>query len=247
MMFAVYMPSCDMIYIQRFMKIGTGGQATLRFSSSSLNGFNVGNMDGDEVHRWDGLKWRDTECKSHGSRLRHSSHYGHYRNNLRGWNICINRRRRFWNMPLGWVHVRAVWHAYLGVKRCITYVSVSVYNEEVKLIYNIVHKPASEYDETIIVDSAQFAYEKGTTADHVACTKLKFAFSCVFRIVLATNSVNMSLCTGVACGLCGFYLLFRRNWSFKEGSQSGQRVNYCHESCGTRNQGSLCWGGPVTI
>jgi hypothetical protein len=41
MMYAAEMTSCGMMYLPSFMKIGTGGQAILRFCLSNLNGCNV--------------------------------------------------------------------------------------------------------------------------------------------------------------------------------------------------------------
>jgi hypothetical protein len=38
-----------MIYIQRFMKIGTGVQAILRFRLSNLKGCNIGIIDGNDL------------------------------------------------------------------------------------------------------------------------------------------------------------------------------------------------------
>jgi hypothetical protein len=42
MMYAIEMPSCGMIFLPSFMKIGTGIQVILRFLLSNLNGYTVG-------------------------------------------------------------------------------------------------------------------------------------------------------------------------------------------------------------
>jgi hypothetical protein len=49
MMHAIEMGSGGMIYIQRFMKIGTGVQAILRFYLRNLRGCNVGITDGKDL------------------------------------------------------------------------------------------------------------------------------------------------------------------------------------------------------
>jgi uncharacterized protein YraI len=49
MMHAVEMASCEMIYLPRFMKIGRGVQAILRFCNSNLNGCNVTITDGRDL------------------------------------------------------------------------------------------------------------------------------------------------------------------------------------------------------
>jgi hypothetical protein len=43
------MASCGMIYVPRFMKIGTGVQAILRFSLRNLKGSDVGVTDGRDL------------------------------------------------------------------------------------------------------------------------------------------------------------------------------------------------------
>jgi hypothetical protein len=45
-MYAIDMASGGMIYIQSFMKIGTGVEAILRFCLRNLRGCNVGITDG---------------------------------------------------------------------------------------------------------------------------------------------------------------------------------------------------------
>jgi hypothetical protein len=55
-MYAIEMPSCGMIFLQSFTKIGTGIQAILRFCFSNLNGYNIGIIDGKEL--WSApLRW----------------------------------------------------------------------------------------------------------------------------------------------------------------------------------------------
>jgi hypothetical protein len=46
---AVKMPSCGMISLPSFMKIGTGDQAMLKFCLSNLKGCIVGITDGKEL------------------------------------------------------------------------------------------------------------------------------------------------------------------------------------------------------
>jgi hypothetical protein len=41
MMYAIEMPSCGMLSLPSFMKIGTGVQAISRFRLSNLNGCNI--------------------------------------------------------------------------------------------------------------------------------------------------------------------------------------------------------------
>jgi uncharacterized protein YraI len=49
MMYATEMDSCGMMYIPRFMKIGTGSQAIIRFCFSNMRGCNVGITDGRDL------------------------------------------------------------------------------------------------------------------------------------------------------------------------------------------------------
>jgi hypothetical protein len=46
MKYAVEIASCGMIYVPRFMKIGTGIQAILRFGLRNLRGYNFCTTDG---------------------------------------------------------------------------------------------------------------------------------------------------------------------------------------------------------
>jgi hypothetical protein len=48
-MYAVEVASCGVIYSQRFMKIGTGVQTTLRFCLRNLRGCDVGITDGSDL------------------------------------------------------------------------------------------------------------------------------------------------------------------------------------------------------
>jgi hypothetical protein len=56
MIYAVEMPSCGIIFLPSFMKIGKGLQAILRFYLSNLNGCNIGIIGGSYL--WSTpLKW----------------------------------------------------------------------------------------------------------------------------------------------------------------------------------------------
>jgi hypothetical protein len=46
MVYAVEMPSCRMIFLPSFTKIGTGVQATLQFCLRNLRGSNTGTAEG---------------------------------------------------------------------------------------------------------------------------------------------------------------------------------------------------------
>jgi hypothetical protein len=50
MLYAVVMPSCGMIFIPSFKKIDTGVQTKLRFCLNSLNGYNVGTTEMEEIY-----------------------------------------------------------------------------------------------------------------------------------------------------------------------------------------------------
>jgi uncharacterized protein YraI len=47
--YAIEIPSCDMMHLPSFMKIGIGVQATLRCCLRNLNGCNVSTTDGEEL------------------------------------------------------------------------------------------------------------------------------------------------------------------------------------------------------
>jgi hypothetical protein len=48
-MYVVDMAFCDMIYLQSFVKVGTGVQAILRFCLRNLRGCDVGITDGRDL------------------------------------------------------------------------------------------------------------------------------------------------------------------------------------------------------
>jgi hypothetical protein len=56
MKYAVEMPSCNIMYIPNFIKIGTGVQATLRCFLRNLRGCNVGVTVGRDL-RITPLRW----------------------------------------------------------------------------------------------------------------------------------------------------------------------------------------------
>jgi hypothetical protein len=172
-----------------------------------------------EVHRWNGFKWRDKECKFHGNRFRHLSNttiitttiweagifsilmvegiYGVCR-----WGGCMwcDMPTSVWNVVyikyvwVNWQLISPLWRSQIHLRFCV---------QAIGRICRDDYRP-------LVVDSAQFVHVKGTTAAHVACTKLKFAFSpqsALVRFVWSSRQTALTCLSLYRSGMWSLWIL----------------------------------------